>query len=408
MIVRAPLSLLARAIVATWLLCMAALPAQAAKVALVLGNGNYQFADPLRNATNDATDMAARLRELGFTVFDGINLTRVEALRLVQQFAAALTPSDTALFYFAGHGMQLGSDNYIMPVDAVPGTEAELTESAIRLQSILATMENAADTRIIILDACRNNPFIRGTASRAAAPNRGFMRMEAGVGSFIAFSTEPGNVANDGTGRNSPFTEALLRHIGTPGADIHAVMRAVRSDVITVSNRTQTPWENSALIDEVFLAPRPDAPAVNQPAVKIAAPPPAPAPMPAMPAARAIRSGEICLTAPDRRFCVESALSSQQGNQYGPQNLFDNVPATAWVEGVQGTGEGQRLSFDFAQPRDIAELYVMNGYAKTEQTYTRNARVRQLRLTGSSGATGCWTWPIARNGNDSTWRPLPG
>ncbi len=379
------------------LLCLfLALPAWADRVALVIGNSAYQYENPLRNASNDARDFAAKLRDMGFTVFEGIDQTRQDSLRLVQEFSRAIDTDDTALFYFAGHGMQLGSDNYILPVDAVPGKEADLTQSAIRLQSILKTMENGADTRIVILDACRNNPFLRDSSNRATTQSRGLMRMEAGVGSFIAFSTEPGNVAADGNGRNSPFTEALLRHIDQPGANIHAVMRAVRSDVRDVSNGTQIPWENSSLIDEVFLAGMP----LNQPATAA----PAKRHMP-----RPTASSETCLEGDynggEVRFCVDSVLDPQSGNKYGPANLFDDNPETAWVEGVSGKGEGQRLSFDFAGTRDVATLYLMNGYAKSDRTFTRNARIRDLRITGSTGVQSSLTL-----GDQAGWQAfdLPG
>lgn len=362
---------------------LSASAALAERVALVIGNGDYQYADPLQNAVNDASDMASRLRAMGFDVFEGLNLDRRATLHLVQQFSQHLEFDDTALFFYAGHGMQLGSDNYVLPVDAQPGTEAELTETSVRVQTILASMENAARTRIVILDACRNNPFLRTAGSRSTAANRGFMRMEAGVGSFIAFSTEPGNLASDGTGRNSPFTSALLRHIDTPGADIHAVMRAVRSDVIDTTNETQVPWENSALIDQVFLAAQPASPIASAPKVQ----PSQPLGLNTLsrPAMRSIRPGEICLRGTDRSFCTDSALPAQGANSYGPANLFDNDPATAWVEGVSGTGEGQRLSFDFDTPRDLQELFVLNGYTKSANTFARNGRVAQFRLTGSSG-----------------------
>lgn len=239
------------------LLCLLfAFPVSAERLALVLGNSGYHHTAPLPNAANDARDMAAKLRDMGFDVYEGIDLTREDTLRLVQKFSRAVRQDDTALFYFAGHGMQLGSDNYVLPVDARPGSQADLTQSAVRLQSVLRTLENSADTRIIILDACRNNPFQASGSSRSSGENRGLMKMEAGVGSFIAFSTEPGNVAADGSGRNSPFTSALLKHIDEPGADIHRVMRNVRGDVMNVSNQTQIPWENSALLSEVFLTPQ--------------------------------------------------------------------------------------------------------------------------------------------------------
>lgn len=356
-----------------------ALPAWADRVALVIGNGAYRHEAPLKNAANDARDLADKLRQMDFQVFEGVNQTRADTLRLVQDFRRAIKYDDTALFYFAGHGIQLGGDNYILPIDAYPGNEAELTETSIKLQSILQTMENAADTRIVILDACRNNPFLRDSSNRSTAPNRGLMRMEAGVGSFIAFSTEPGNVAADGAGRNSPFTEALLRHIDEPGANIHAVMRAVRSDVRDVSNGTQIPWENSSLIDEIYLAGLPH----STPAPATATAIKRHMPRPSVP-------GETCIAqfmnGGDVRFCVDSVLDPQSGNKYGPGNLFDSRPDTAWVEGVRGNGEGQHLSFEFLAPRDFSTIHLMNGYAKSERTFTRNARVKTLKISGSSGA----------------------
>lgn len=258
-------------LILTLMMFVLAAPVWAERFALVLGNGAYQHETPLQNAATDARDMANKLRDMGFQVYEGIDLTREQSLGLVQQFSRAVSYEDTALFYFAGHGMQLGSDNYILPVDARPGSQTSLTDSSIRLQSILRSLENAADTRIVILDACRNNPFVGDNASRSTATSRGLMKMEAGVGSFIAFATEPGNVAADGAGRNSPFTQALLRHIATPGADIHAVMRSVRGDVMGVTNDTQVPWENSALLRQVFLGPsdqQQDTPQIQTPAIR--------------------------------------------------------------------------------------------------------------------------------------------
>jgi len=232
-----------------------AAPVLAGKVALVIGNGDYASAGRLANAGNDAADMADRLTGLGFQVFAGENLTRVQMLALLDQFSDALSPDDLALFFYAGHGVQIGAENYIIPVDAVATDEVTLTAASVKLQTILRTMELRADRRIVILDACRNNPFVEKLASRGVGEvPKGLARVEAGVGSYIAFSTQPANVALDGTGRNSPFTTALLAHIGDPDSDIHAVMRRVRADVVAQTGSIQVPWENSSLVDEVFLA----------------------------------------------------------------------------------------------------------------------------------------------------------
>jgi uncharacterized caspase-like protein len=237
------------------ILCFLAPPAQAGKVALVIGNSAYRNTPPLPNAATDATDMAARLAGLGFEVHSGIDLDRKATLEAVETFARALEPDDLALFFYAGHGAQIGTENYIIPTDAVASDEVTLADASVRFQTILRTMELRADRRIVILDACRNNPFLEAAASRSGGePARGLAKVDGGVGTYIAFSTQPGNVALDGTGRNSPFTTALLAHIGDPQADIHAVMRKVRGDVVAATGETQVPWENSSLVNEVYLA----------------------------------------------------------------------------------------------------------------------------------------------------------
>ena len=371
-----------------------AFPALADRVALVLGNGNYEHSTPLRNAANDANDMADKLRGLGFRVFQGIDLERRETLLLVQDFVDSLKKTDTALFFYAGHASQIGAENYVMPVDVQPANENDLVESSIKMQSILASMEHRAGTWIVILDACRNNPFVRSGASRSADASRGLFRMDAGVGSYIAYSTEPGNVAADGTGRNSPFTSALLKHITDPNKDIHSMMRSVRADVVNASNRRQTPWENSALIDAVFLAgTKPSVqqnsqsgPNGNQIAAlqaPLAAVPPPPA------FTRTRSANEVC-TAIDAfgtgaAFCTSSVLKSQSGNTYGGMNLFDNDLRTAWVEGKEDEGLGEYIDIEFDDARDVRAVSLINGYTKSERTFSRNARVKTVRILASNG-----------------------
>ncbi len=229
----------------------------AERVALVIGNSDYVNVPTLPNAANDAADMAARLTEMGFAVHSGENLNQAQTLALVEEFGKSLHPQDVALFFYSGHGVQIGTENYIIPVDADATDEPTLITASVKLQAFLRTMELRADRRIVILDACRNNPFTAKLASRGIADggvSRGLAKVEAGVGSFIVFSTQPGNVALDGTGRNSPFTTALLRHIGVAGEDIHGMMLKVRADVVAATGETQVPWENSSLVDEVYLA----------------------------------------------------------------------------------------------------------------------------------------------------------
>jgi hypothetical protein len=245
------------------------------RVALVIGNSEYidEQINDLPNSAQDAKDISRTLQALGFRVTSGIDVTRAEILTLVQDVQRSLQPDDVALFYFAGHAIQLGSENFLIPVDAYGSDEASIRQRSVKLQTVLAEMESRADRNIVILDACRNNPFdLPDTGRSVGGQTRGLAKIDAGVGSFIAFSTQPGNVALDGIGRNSPFTKALLRHLPTQDDDLHEVMRKVRRDVVQQTNGTQVPWENSSLINRIYVA------GVGAPATT---PQPVPTPVPA-------------------------------------------------------------------------------------------------------------------------------
>lgn len=269
---------------------LAPLEAQAARRAFIVGNSAYTTAPKLPNPANDARDLAKRLEGLDYNVTLLLDVGRSAFLQRYQSFIASLQEDDLAFFYFAGHGMQVGGENYLFPVDANVDTEAEAKSRLVPLNALLADLSRASRTRIVILDACRNNPFgdklVESPAARSAGATRGLARVYAGVGSFIAYSTQPGNVALDGNGRNSPFTDALLRHMNVPGADVHAVMRRVRADVQQATSEQQIPWENSSLIEDLAFntGPTQTAALPQQPAP--AAPRPAPTePTRAQPAA---------------------------------------------------------------------------------------------------------------------------
>ncbi|MFN3743638.1 MAG: caspase family protein [Hyphomicrobiaceae bacterium] len=228
--------------------------------AFVVGNSAYQYTSVLPNPGSDAQDVAARLRELGWDVSLHLDLSRAEMLRTFADFARRLQPDDLSLVYFAGHALQLGGENYLAPVDARVESEESVRRQFVPLNAFLADLSRLSRTRILILDACRDNPFAEKIAAESQKSRsggtgaKGLARVYAGVGSFIVFSTQPGNVALDGSGRNSPFTKALLQHLPLEGADVHAVMRRVRADVQRETNEAQIPWENSSLIDEVAFA----------------------------------------------------------------------------------------------------------------------------------------------------------
>ncbi|MBX3569324.1 MAG: caspase family protein [Rhizobiaceae bacterium] len=253
-------------LVALVLACLALAPGGARaerRVALVLGNAAYEAATQLANPVNDAADLAQKLRSLGFEVVEGENLGKRDMERRIGEFADALDGADVGLLFYAGHGLQVDGRNYIVPVDARLDVPVKLRLEAVPMDEILDIMEQQAKTSLVFLDACRNNPFGRGlSSSRSAKPLPGLAQFDAARGSFIAFSTGPGSVALDGTGRNSPFAAALLRHIAAPGQSISDLMIAVRGDVLKATRDQQRPWEQGSLVERFEFVPEGGAAAV--------------------------------------------------------------------------------------------------------------------------------------------------
>lgn len=255
-------------LVALVLACLALAPGGARaerRVALVLGNAAYEAATQLANPVNDAADLAQKLRSLGFEVVEGENLGKRDMERRIGEFADALDGADVGLLFYAGHGLQVDGRNYIVPVDARLDVPVKLRLEAVPMDEILDIMEQQAKTSLVFLDACRNNPFGRGLSSnRSAKPLPGLAQFDAARGSFIAFSTGPGSVALDGTGRNSPFAAALLRHIAAPGQSISDLMIAVRGDVLKATRDQQRPWEQGSLIERFEFVPEGGAAAIAE------------------------------------------------------------------------------------------------------------------------------------------------
>jgi len=261
------------------LLAAAASPAAAgSRLALVLGNGKYQNVPELGNPANDAQDLAQALRSVGFDVIEQRDATRDSMVKAVHDFSDRLAGADVALFFYAGHGLQMNGENYLLPVDAKIQNPSDVRFNTINLTDIQQEMESGGRTNIIILDACRNNPFAEALAHNGrSVPSRGLGRLDAaGEGSLIVYSTQPNNVALDGAGRNSPFTAALLKHVATPGLEVRQMISKVRGDVLQATNRQQTPWDSSSLVGDVYLAGPPADSATQAPAPALA---PAPAPV---------------------------------------------------------------------------------------------------------------------------------
>jgi hypothetical protein len=218
------------------------------RVALVIGNGGYKTV-PLSNAVNDATDMGRALEQTGFAVTVKTDLDQKGMKIAIRQFGEAIRNGSVGLFYFAGHGVQVGGRNFLIPVDAVIEKEGDVDVEGVDLNAVLAQMEQAGNRlNIVILDACRDNPFSRGFRSATG----GLAAVDAPAGTFIAYATSPGRTASDGTGRNGLYTAELLGAIRRPGLPIEEVFKLVRANVRTKSNGKQVPWDASSIEGSFF------------------------------------------------------------------------------------------------------------------------------------------------------------
>ena len=249
---------------------------KAQRLALVIGNGAYKDS-PLPNPVNDAADMAAALEASGFTVIRRDNATLREMHLALREFGDRLGRQSTGLFYFAGHGLQVRGRNYLLPVDADVAREDEVAFAALDLAAVMEKLDSAKNpVNIVVLDACRNNPF----GTRLATQARGLAPIDAPPGTLIAFATAPGSTAADGNGRNGLYTQHLVREIARPGAPIEEVFKAVRAGVRKDSRSAQVPWESTSLETSFAFRAAPEA------KVTAAAAPPAANPAPAPPSPR--------------------------------------------------------------------------------------------------------------------------
>ena len=228
----------------------------ASRLALVIGNSGYQFTSPLKNPANDADLISSKLREIGFEVLTNKDVTLSGTQQLINEFARkikSIGDDGIVMFYYAGHGIQFNGENFIVPVDANLQSDTDIILQGVNTSIILKIIElSGAKTNVIVLDACRNNPFT--AVSRSVA--KGLARMDSPSGSFIAYSTAPGQIALDGTGKNSPYTQALAEFITDPSLTLEAVFKKVRRKVYFQTDKKQTTWESTSLIDEVYLVDR--------------------------------------------------------------------------------------------------------------------------------------------------------
>jgi uncharacterized caspase-like protein len=245
------------------------------RVALILGNSAYMHTTALRNPVNDANALSKAFTRLGFEVIRGTDLAKSGMDRQIRKFSRHLRGADLAVFFYAGHGMQLNFKNYLVPVDFNPQVGKNLIFQLISLDNILHELEKKKRVSIIFLDACRDNPLANKLESSLSegrsmmidknrgvkVVGQGLAEVEGKAGTLIAYATQPGNVASDGDGNNSPFTEGLLKYIEEPGLEIRDMLSYVRVRVLKKTAEKQIPWDHSSLVNKVYFKKKKRRPA---------------------------------------------------------------------------------------------------------------------------------------------------
>lgn len=231
------------------------------RVALVIGNSQYQQVSPLPNPRNDATDLAAVLQRLDFKVSISLDLSYGDMRRALRDFGSAAIGADVALVYFAGHGIEVSRQNYLVPVDARLKTDLDVEYEAIPLDMVMGAVGHAKGLRIILLDACRNNPFVQKIRSISGKRSigRGLAGVEPSVGTLLSYAAKEGTTADDGDGRNSPYTKALLEHLEEPGLEVNFLFRKVRDNVLKQTDGRQEPFTYGSLPGKKIFLKSPEA-----------------------------------------------------------------------------------------------------------------------------------------------------
>ena len=377
MIVRASILFLA-------LLMSAAAPASAERrVALVIGNSDYQVAVKLPNTRIDAESMTRMLTGQGFTVIAGLNLTQQRMADKLAEFATAASDSDVALFFYAGHAIQVAGRNLLVPVEADIKSEIHANAQTIDMEQVMHAAMSTAKVKIVLLDACRDNPFAEplkrsmGATRSVAVGSKGLAEMKPGEGSLIAFATGPGQAALDGrTGGNSPFTKSLLTHLAAPGLEIRHALTQARAQVKSETNNQQVPWENTNLTGFLYLNKDGSGPA------QVAALTPAATPMAARADAPPAGSGgnksdeqrmwdsaESLNTAPGFQAYLEkypfghyaTMANAKLAALSTPRSVGTGAPVTASGDATQITEDA--LELDRSDWRNVQQRLVYAGHS---------------------------------------------
>jgi len=251
------------AVVAIFMLGAASAAPAETRVALVIGNGDYVHANALPNPTNDASDVAESLERLGFSVTRVLNGTYDDLRQAIRAFNVRVQGADIGLIYFAGHGMELAGQNWLIPTDATLKTDLDVANEAIGLKTLVQSVSRAGGLGLVILDACRDNPFANKMArSRLTrSVTRGFAKVEPTTNVLVAYAAKDGTTAKDGDRRNSPYTTALLRNLEVPGLEISYMFRNIRDEVMANTHRAQQPFVYGSLSSKATYLKAPPLPA---------------------------------------------------------------------------------------------------------------------------------------------------
>jgi uncharacterized caspase-like protein len=349
------------------------------RVALVIGNSGYDHVMPLDNPVRDAELVAGLLETMEFEVIRVIDADQITMKRAIARFGRALRKEggDTVgLFYYAGHGVQSFGNNYLLPVDVEMANAADLDLVAVEAQSVLRQMASARNrTNIVILDACRNNPF-------EAVPglnDNGLAEMKAPTGTFLAYATAPGAVALDGMGQNSPFTLALAEQIQVPGQPVEQAFKRVRRIVLDQSDGAQTPWDTSSLTSDFVFVAAPEEPQMSAAEAE------------ELQVWRSVKAMndpvQVMLFLrgyPDGRFAAEARtlLASLIEQELAPDTPADPVAEAA----PAGPGEAEQQMFNAAQSEGSLDAYQAYVDAYPEGTFAEIARVEIATMMQAAAA----------------------
>ncbi|WP_413991811.1 caspase family protein [Labrys okinawensis] len=320
------------------------------RVALVIGNSAYQNTVKLPNPRNDASDVANALKGVGFEVIEGYDLDRRGMDDAFRRFAHEAAGADAALFYYGGHGMQYQGANYLMPVDAKLTGVEDIAYEMSRVDDVLSDLQRASGVRIVMLDACRDNPLAQEVLSKAAptrslGASRGLARIQQTAGTIIAYSTQPGAVAADGGGRNSPFAAALLGEVDKPNVEIGAMFRRVAAEVYKATDERQLPEVTISLLGDFYFVG--NAPPVA-PTPQLPTPDPA---APTVPDSQAQAAVDGCdrLAASSLDMDRPSGVPGIERDQIQPKLAIDACRAA-----LAAAPNDRRVQFQLARALDVA------------------------------------------------------